>query len=43
MTWFDHEAIIDVSLLLGSFRILLPEESGLFLWAVCASCLCSRP
>ena len=37
----DPQAIIDVSLLLGSFRVALPpEESGLFLWGVvCASCL----
>lgn len=31
VTWFNPQAIIDVSLLLGSFRVaLLPEESGLF-------------
>ena len=37
----NPQAIIDVSLLLGSFRVALPpEESGLFLWGVvCASCL----
>ena len=41
VTWFNPQAIIDVSLLLGSFRVALPpEESGLFLWGVvCASCL----
>lgn len=41
VTWFNPQAIIDVSLLLGSFRAALPpEESGLFLWGVvCASCL----
>ena len=33
VTWFNPQAIIDVSLLLGSFRVALPpEESGLFLW-----------
>ena len=41
VTWFNPQAIIDVSLLLGSFRAALPpDESGLFLWGVvCASCL----
>ena len=41
VTWFNPQANIDVSLLLGSFRVALPpEESGLFLWGVvCASCL----
>ena len=41
VTWFNPQAIIDVSLLLGSFRVALPpEETGLFLWGVvCASCL----
>ena len=41
VTWVNPQAIIDVSLLLGSFRAALPpEESGLFLWGVvCASCL----
>ena len=45
VTWFNPQAIIDVSLLLGSFRAALPpEESGLFLWGVvCASCLWFRP
>ena len=33
VTWFNPQAIIDVSLLLGAFRVALPpEESGLFLW-----------
>ena len=41
VTWFNPQAIIDVSLLLGSFRAALPpNESGLFLWGVVsASCL----
>ncbi len=41
VTWFNPQAIIDVSLLLGSFRAALPpDESGLFLWGVVsASCL----
>ena len=35
VTWFNPQAIIDVSLLLGSFRVALPpEESGLFLWGL---------
>ncbi len=39
VTWFNPQAIIDVSLLLGSFRAALPPaESGLFILGVtCAS------
>lgn len=41
VTWFNPQAIIDVSLLLGSFRATLsPAASGNFiLGVVCASCL----
>lgn len=41
VTWFNPQAIIDVSLLLGSFRATLPPaESGLFILGVaCASAL----
>ena len=41
VTWFNPQAIIDVSLLLGSFRAALPpEEARVFIAGVaCASCL----
>lgn len=41
VTWFNPQAIIDVSLLLGSFRAALPpEEAYAFILGVaCASCL----
>lgn len=41
VTWFNPQAIIDVSLLLGSFRVALPPEDAapFILGVVCASCL----
>ncbi len=41
VTWFNPQAIIDVSLLLGSFRVALPPEDAVpfILGVVCASCL----
>ena len=41
VTWFNPQAIIDVSLLLGSFRVALPSEDAapFILGVVCASCL----
>ena len=41
VTWFNPQAIIDVSLLLGSFRASLPPDAAarFLLGVICASCL----
>lgn len=41
VTWFNPQALIDVSMLLGSFRVALPphEVNWFMLGVVCASCI----
>lgn len=41
VTWLNPQALIDVSLLLGSFRVALPPEEAMSFMSgvICASCL----